>query len=298
MHIENTALIVKDYDDAIGFFVDALGFELAEDSAATTDDGRSKRWVVVRPPDAQTGLLLAEADGEQQRRAAGQQYAGRVGLFLRVDDFENARRAMHERGVVFTSEPRQEEYGEVAVFLDSEGNRWDLLGPRRKKSHGTDTTIRIATAGDLDRIKEIAVATHMFTAEEVGFLDDMVNGALDGSLEGHRWLVAEVDDDTVVGAAQYAPEPFADRMWNLYFIAVDPNHQGTGIGSAMMDSVESELTGRGVEDARTLVVETSSTDRYARTREFYAGIGYAEEARIREFYGPDDHKVVFWKSMV
>ena len=130
MYIEHTALVVDDYDNAIRFFVDALGFDLVEDSAATTNDGRPKRWVVVRPPQAQTGLLLAEADGDQQVDAIGRQYAGRVGLFLRVDDFEAARQRMLDHGVEFVTEPRDEPYGRVAVFLDLAGNRWDLLGPR------------------------------------------------------------------------------------------------------------------------------------------------------------------------
>ena len=130
MHIEHTALIVEHYDDAIRFFVDALGFELVEDSPATTNRGRPKRWVVVRPPGAQTGLLLAQADGDQQVGAIGHQYAGRVGLFLRVDDFEAAERRMRDHGVEFVTEPRDEPYGRIAVFLDVSGNRWDLLGPR------------------------------------------------------------------------------------------------------------------------------------------------------------------------
>jgi catechol 2,3-dioxygenase-like lactoylglutathione lyase family enzyme len=130
VHIENLALIVKDYDDAIQFFVRALGFEVIEDTMAMTNDGRPKRWVVVRPPDARTGLLLARADGEDQASAVGGQFAGRVGLFLRVDDFERARRRMIDHGVEFVAEPRDEPYGRVAVFLDIEGNRWDLLGPR------------------------------------------------------------------------------------------------------------------------------------------------------------------------
>ncbi|MDD9372254.1 MAG: VOC family protein [Acidimicrobiales bacterium] len=130
MHIEYTALIVDDYDDAIRFFVDALGFELVEDSPATTNDGRPKRWVVVRPPRAQTGLLLARADGDRQVEAVGLQYAGRVGLFLSVDDFDVARQRMLDRDVEFVTEPRDEPYGRVAVFLDISGNRWDLLGPR------------------------------------------------------------------------------------------------------------------------------------------------------------------------
>jgi len=129
VHIEHTALIVEDYDDAIRFFVDALSFEVVEDSPSTTNEGRPKRWVVVRPPGAQTGLLLARAEGDRQVGAVGHQYAGRVGLFLRVEDFDTARQRMLDRGVEFVTEPRDEPYGRVAVFLDISGNRWDLLGP-------------------------------------------------------------------------------------------------------------------------------------------------------------------------
>lgn len=130
MHLEHVALIVDDYDAAIAFFVDVLGFELVEDSPSLTNDGRPKRWVVVRPPGAGTGLLLARADGEDQALAAGRQFAGRVGLFLRVDDFRASYERMRRAGVRFVTEPRDEPYGRVAVFLDIAGNRWDLLGPR------------------------------------------------------------------------------------------------------------------------------------------------------------------------
>jgi catechol 2,3-dioxygenase-like lactoylglutathione lyase family enzyme len=130
MHLELTALVVTDYDEAIRFFVDLLGFELAEDSASQTNDGRPKRWVVVRPPGAATGLLLARADGPVQERVVGGQFAGRVGFFLRVDDFDAAVARMTAGGVTFVTEPRTEAYGQVAVFLDVAGNRWDLLGPR------------------------------------------------------------------------------------------------------------------------------------------------------------------------
>ncbi|HKO28461.1 MAG TPA: VOC family protein [Solirubrobacteraceae bacterium] len=131
MYIEHAALIVDDYEEAIRFFVDVLGFDLAEDSPAlSTRDGRPKRWVVVRPPGATTGLLLAKADGEREARAVGDQFAGRVGLFLRVDDFQGSYDRMREAGVEFVGEPRDEPYGHVAVFLDVAGNRWDLLGPR------------------------------------------------------------------------------------------------------------------------------------------------------------------------
>ncbi len=131
MHLEHVALVVDDYDAAIAFFVDALGFELIEDSpAVTTVGGRPKRWVVVRPPEASTGLLLARADGEDQARAVGDQFAGRVGLFLRVEDFQAHYDRMRDAGVEFVSEPRDEPYGRVVVFVDIAGNRWDLLGPR------------------------------------------------------------------------------------------------------------------------------------------------------------------------
>ncbi len=127
--VELVAVLVDDYDSAIEFFVEKLGFTLAEDSPATTNDGRPKRWVVVRPPGAATGLLLAQADGEYQRARIGDQAAGRAGFFLRVDDFEQSYQRMVHAGVGIVTAPRDEPYGRVAVFLDIAGNRWDLLGP-------------------------------------------------------------------------------------------------------------------------------------------------------------------------
>jgi len=130
VHLELIAVVVREYDPAIDFFVGVLGFELIEDSPAlTTSGGRPKRWVVVRPPGAATGLLLARADGERQAAAAGNQAGGRVGFFLRVEDFDAAYARMTSAGVEFVSPPRTEPYGRVAVFLDIAGNRWDLLGP-------------------------------------------------------------------------------------------------------------------------------------------------------------------------
>ena len=124
------ALIVRDYDTAIRFFVDVLEFDLVEDTPSLTNDGRPKRWVVVRPPGAATGILLARADGDRQAAAVGDQFAGRVGLFLRVDDFAATYERMVAAGVPFVSPPRDEPYGQVAVFVDIAGNKWDLLGPR------------------------------------------------------------------------------------------------------------------------------------------------------------------------
>jgi len=131
MYLEQFSLIVRDYDEAIAFFVDALGFDLVEDSPAlTTAGGRPKRWVVVRPPGSTTALLLAQADGERQTAAVGDQFAGRVGMFLRVEDFDAAYARMRAHGVAFDGEPRDEPYGRVVIFTDVAGNRWDLLGPR------------------------------------------------------------------------------------------------------------------------------------------------------------------------
>ena len=127
--LELVAIVVDEYDPAIRFFVDVLGFELLEDSPSLTNDGRAKRWVVVRPPGAQTGLLLARADGERQAAVVGNQHGGRVGFFLRVDDFSAHYRRMVGAGVEFVKPPRLEPYGQVAVFLDIARNRWDLLGP-------------------------------------------------------------------------------------------------------------------------------------------------------------------------
>jgi catechol 2,3-dioxygenase-like lactoylglutathione lyase family enzyme len=129
MHLELVAVVVEEYDSAIEFFVNTLGFDLVEDSPALTTEGRAKRWVVVRPPGSQTGLLLARADGDGQRSVVGTQTAGRVSFFLRVGDFDAAYEKMIAGGVEFETAPRTEPYGRVAVFRDIAGNRWDLLGP-------------------------------------------------------------------------------------------------------------------------------------------------------------------------
>jgi catechol 2,3-dioxygenase-like lactoylglutathione lyase family enzyme len=127
-NLELVALVVRDYDAAIHFFVDVLQFALVEDTPSLTNDGRPKRWVVVRPREGQTGILLARADGDHQASIVGQQFAGRLGLFLRVHDFGTAYQRMVAAGVRFVSPPRDEPYGKLAVFLDLEGNRRDLLG--------------------------------------------------------------------------------------------------------------------------------------------------------------------------
>jgi catechol 2,3-dioxygenase-like lactoylglutathione lyase family enzyme len=121
-----TSLLVADYDPAIAFFTEALGFELVEDAPM----GGPKRWVVVRPPGAESGLLLARADGPDQVARIGDQTGGRVFLFLNTDDFARDHARMTAAGVRFLEPPRQEPYGVVAVFEDLCGNRWDLIEPK------------------------------------------------------------------------------------------------------------------------------------------------------------------------
>ena len=127
--LDLVTVLVDDYDASIEFFVGVLGFDLEEDSPSLTNDGRPKRWVVVRPPGGETGILLAQADGDSQQQAVGNQSGGRVGFFFRVDDFDESYGRMRAAGVAFLSEPRTEVYGRVAVFVDISGNKWDLLGP-------------------------------------------------------------------------------------------------------------------------------------------------------------------------
>jgi len=120
-----TAMVVADYDEAIAFYRDKIGFELRED----TDLGGGKRWVVVAPAGAAGGLLLARGVGERQTASIGDQTGGRVGFFLYTDDFERDFGAMTARGVRFVRPPKQEPYGIVAVWEDLYGNLWDLLQP-------------------------------------------------------------------------------------------------------------------------------------------------------------------------
>ncbi|HEX8426557.1 VOC family protein [Hymenobacter sp.] len=120
-------LLVRDYDEALTYYVNVLGFQLLED----TDQGGGKRWVVVAPGEAGTRLLLAQAATEEQAQQIGNQAGGRVFLFLHTTDFATDHAAMQARGVRFLEEPRHESYGSVAVFQDLYGNKWDLLGPPR-----------------------------------------------------------------------------------------------------------------------------------------------------------------------
>jgi catechol 2,3-dioxygenase-like lactoylglutathione lyase family enzyme len=123
--LARVALVVRDYDEAVAYFTDSLGFDLVED----TPLGNGKRWVVVAPRGpGGASLLLAKAANPRQLDRVGDQTGGRVFLFLRTDQFDRDYAAMRAKGVKFVEEPRTEAYGKVVVFEDLYGNRWDLVG--------------------------------------------------------------------------------------------------------------------------------------------------------------------------
>jgi catechol 2,3-dioxygenase-like lactoylglutathione lyase family enzyme len=126
-HLGAVSLLVRDYDEAVVFFVGVLGFALSED----TDMGGGKRWVRVTPKGGQTSLLLARAVTDEQRTAIGNQAGGRVWLFLETDDLMRDHAAWSAAGVRFREPPRHETYGKVVVFEDLYGNAWDLIEPAR-----------------------------------------------------------------------------------------------------------------------------------------------------------------------
>ena len=149
-------------------------------------------------------------------------------------------------------------------------------------------SIRPARAGDVADIGQIAEATDLFPAE---MLDDMIAGYLNYA-EPVLWFVAE--DDGVLGFGFCEPERMADGAWNLLAIGISPDHQGKGIGAAMLGYLKAALL---TAKARILIVETLGTDGFQLTREFYLKNGFDEEARIRDFYEDGGDKVVFWKRI-
>lgn len=153
--------------------------------------------------------------------------------------------------------------------------------------------IRLATSGDIDALLALAEATGLFQSHELEDLNGMMREHLSGDDDGDNvWIVD--DDGELLGAAYYAPESFAEGVWNLYFIGVHPTHQGKGRGTALLSYVEDALTTKG---ERILLVETSGVGSFELTRTFYRKNGYDEEARIRDFYKVGDDKVIFRKAL-
>lgn len=166
------------------------------------------------------------------------------------------------------------------------------------ESSGAFARVRVAVISDAPSIRGLAVDNGMFAPDDLADFDELLRGYVNGSLDQRHWIVAHDEMAGIVGAAYYAPEPFADRVWNLYFLAVHPGQHRLGIGSLLLSQVERSLRGAGEQAARVLIVETSSTITYQGARRFYDREGFDREARVRDFYGPGDAKIVFWKSLV
>ncbi len=153
--------------------------------------------------------------------------------------------------------------------------------------------IRSIQAEDTEALLALCTAIGLFQPHELEVLGSMLDEYFQGTLgEDHVWLTD--DDDGLKAVAYYAPEKFADRVWNLYLIGVHPDQQRDGRGSTLLQHVEESLAARG---ERILLIETSGQGSFARTRAFYRKNGYSEEARIRAYYGAGDDKVIFRKAL-
>ena len=151
--------------------------------------------------------------------------------------------------------------------------------------------IRLATQQDADAVHRISRETGLSDTDE----DDA--SGLEPMDDQHTWIVLESDTGEIIGGAYFGPESHSDRVWNLYFLAVTTHHQGGGTGSALVRWVEANLRQRGDDVAKLLLIETSGVESFEPTRGFYRNQGYTEEARIREYYGPGDDKIVYWKLL-
>ena len=151
--------------------------------------------------------------------------------------------------------------------------------------------IRPVVSKDLSDLKTVIDANELFPSE---MLDDIMSDYFSNDNSHEIWLTSTVENQPVA-IAYCAPEKMTEGTWNLYLIAVHPNHQGQGIGTAMVSHTEQILA---VQGERILLVETSGLDSFTKTRSFYQGCGYEEEARIREFYQAGEDKIVFRKSLI
>ncbi|MEM9215143.1 MAG: GNAT family N-acetyltransferase [Cyanobacteria bacterium P01_F01_bin.150] len=154
--------------------------------------------------------------------------------------------------------------------------------------------IRSAMSEDVASLYFLSEEIGLFNPPELEAFADMVSEHLEGQQEDQCWIVDE-EQQNLRGAAYYAPETFAEGVWNLYFIGVHPDHQGNGRGSALLKYVEKSLVEKGV---RLLLIETSGMGSFELTRQFYLKNGYEEEGRIRDFYKQGDDKVIFRKVLL
>jgi ribosomal protein S18 acetylase RimI-like enzyme len=155
-------------------------------------------------------------------------------------------------------------------------------------------TIRAARAQDRAAIIDVVRASGLLPPDALTEVEATLDGFLTGAAATDRWLITDTGT-SIAATAYYAPERMTDGTWNLYLLAVHPDHQGQGRGAALVRHVEQDLREAG---ARVLLIETSGVPDFAGQRAFYTGLGYHEEARIRDFYEPGDDKVIYWKILL
>lgn len=254
-HIDLVSLLVHDYDEAIAFYVGKAGFELVTDQPdVSSATGDPKRWVVVRPPGAQTGLLLARASDDDQRAVVGRQTGGRVGLFLHTDDFAAAHRRMTGAGVRFAEAPRQEPYGWVAVWEDLYGNRWDLLGPAGAELQGRDPHIGEVLFSEAQIAARVAELGRQITADYAGRTPLLVS-VLKGSLVFMADLMRAIDGPAEIDVLAVSSYGAATKSSGVVRIIKDLDHDVAGRDVILVeDIVDSGLT------MRYLVERFSSQD--------------------------------------
>lgn len=154
--------------------------------------------------------------------------------------------------------------------------------------------IRLLTTDDIPGVIDLVIAAGMFTTEETPFLGEMLSGYEAASQDEDHVALVDEGTDGLVGVAYYRPEEGAERVWDLTMIAVSPEVQGSGRGTALLRHVEEDLRSRG---QRLLLIDTSGTARYERTRAFYGRRGYLQEARVRDYWQDGDDLVVFSKRL-
>lgn len=165
-----------------------------------------------------------------------------------------------------------------------------IRAPKFREIKLNNSKIRSVNAEDIPFLKDVVDTNSMFPSD---MLDDMIGSSLEDDTSQEYWLT--YDAEKPIAVAYFAPERMTSGTWNLLLIAVHIDHQGSGVGTTLMEHIESFLK---LKQQRLLVVETSDLDEFALTRKFYQDIGYIKEAHIREFYDKDEGKVVYWKKLI
>jgi GNAT superfamily N-acetyltransferase len=276
-HLALVTLVVLDYDDAIAFYVDKLGFTLVEDTALAS---QGKRWVVLSPPGArESRILLARAANDRQAARAGDQTGGRVGLFLHTDDFWRDHERLSAQGVHFARPPRRETYGTVAVFQDLYGNLWDLIQPNPPVAAEADTLPVIGP--HLDRIAECEAVLRTLPGW-FGIEHALLMYARDSA----AMPTFAVEQDNTLVAFLTLNQHFP-AAWEVHCMAVRADRRGQGLGSALLRRAQAWLAQRGVRFLQVkTVAATSSSAEYDETRRFYEAAGFTPLEVFPELWDP------------